>query len=270
MKNISIKNLSLVVALVVGIITTTSAAEVKARIVTKDGKPVTCMLMWKASTQVYVAREGKATREYSTDDIQAMRVEPPANWSEILKKANSASPESAVPQLERIINDYAMLEFDEKAGSVAAQIYLKQGKPNDALKICEKVIQKNKRAAYASEMSSFYWQAMIQSGKTASLPKLLDRAMGSGNNSVIAAALIARGDLLSSENKYMEALKDGYLRVVFLYGSDKTKHPEAIFKAYEAFTKLGQTTNAEKMRNMILKNSQYKQTEWGKKLTSGR
>lgn len=268
MKISAIKKLS-IAALIVGMLVSVEAAEVKAKIIL-EGIETPCMLMWKPASKVYVVKQGNMTREVSPESIQAMVVAPPAGWDEIMKRVRSANPATAIPQLQKVMQDYVMLEYDGKAGAIAAQIYLKQGKAQEALKICEKVVQTNKRAAYASDMAPFYWEALIATGKTASLPNMLNRAISSGNRTISAAALIARGDLLRSEDKNMEALKDGYLRVVYLYNSETSKQPEAIYKAFETFNKLGQTTYAEKMRSLMLKNSTYKKSEWAKKMTSGK
>ena len=268
MKISAIKKLS-IAALIVGMLVSVEAAEVKAKIIL-EGIETPCMLMWKPASKVYVVKQGNMTREVSPESIQAMVVAPPVGWDEIMKRVRSANPATAIPQLQKVMQDYVMLEYDGKAGAIAAQIYLKQGKAQEALKICEKVVQTNKRAAYASDMSPFYWEALIATGKTASLPNMLNRAISSGNRTISAAALIARGDLLRSEDKNMEALKDGYLRVVYLYNSETSKQPEAIYKAFETFNKLGQTTYAEKMRSLMLKNSTDKKSECAKNMTSGK
>lgn len=268
MKISGIKKLSIATVLIVGMLASVQAAEVRAKIVI-DGIETPCMLMWKPASQVYVVKQGNVTREVNPENIQAMVVAPPAGWEDILKRARSGNPITAVPQLQKVMKEYAMLDYDGKAGAIAAQIYLKQGKAQEALKICEEVIRGNKRAAYASEMAPYYWEALIATGKTSSLPGLLNRAVATGNSSISAAALIARGDLLRSQNKDLDALKDGYLRVVFLYKSETSKHPEAIYKAFETFNDLGQMPYAEKMRSMLLKNPTYKRSEWAKKLTSG-
>jgi hypothetical protein len=269
MKISVIKKISIATMLVVSMLASVQAAEVKAKLLI-DGVETPCMLMWKPASKVYVVKQGNMTREISPDSIQAMVVAPPAGWDEIMKRVRSANPATAIPQLQKIMQEYVMLDYDGKAGAIAAQIYLKQGKAQEALKICEKVVSTNKRAAYASEMAPFYWEAMIATRKTANLAGMLNRAAASGNRSIAAAALIARGDLLRSEDKNMDALKDGYLRVVYLYTSETAKQPEAIYKAFETFNALGQTTYAEKMRSMLLKNPAYKKSEWAKKLTSGK
>lgn len=268
MKRSAITKISLAVVLLFGMLLSVEAAEVRAKMII-DGIETQGMLMWKPSSKVYVVKQNNMTREVQPESIQALIVAPPAGWQEIMKRANSANPITAIPQLEKIMKDYVMLEYDAKAGAVGAAIYLKQGKAQEALKFCEKVLVNNKRAAYASEMAPRYWEALIATRKTASLPGMLNRAVASGNRSIAAAALIARGDLLRSEDKNMEALKDGYLRVVLLYTQEADKQPEAIYKAFETFNKIGQTTHAEKMRSMLLKNPAYRRTEWAKKLTSG-
>ena len=83
-------------------------------------------------------------------------------------------------------------------------------------------------------------------------------------SSGMAGALIVRGDMLKKEGRTADALKDGYLRCVFLFVQEKTAHAEALYKASLAFDELHQPTYAERMRQTLL--SDHKDSEFARKL----
>ena len=66
-----------------------------------------------------------------------------------------------------------------------------------------------------------------------------------------------------SETIVGEALRDGYLRVVLLYRSEKEVLPEALYKAGKCFEKAGQASRAEQMRNELKKD--FSASPWAQK-----
>ena len=74
-------------------------------------------------------------------------------------------------------------------------------------------------------------------------------------------------DMLDQNGQFRDALKDGYLRVVFLFPQAGETRAEAAYKAAQMFDKLHQVAYAEKMRKVLL--DQYRSSPWTKKLSSG-
>ena len=109
-----------------------------------------------------------------------------------------------------------------------------------------------------------YWQALLKTGKGARLNDLITKAIAEGGREASAAALVMRGDMLMERKEALNALKDGYLRVVVLYENVKDIQPEALYKAAKAFDSLNRTADAERMRSKL--RSKYAQSEYARKL----
>ena len=106
--------------------------------------------------------------------------------------------------------------------------------------------------------------ALLKTGKGARLNDLITKAIAEGGREASAAALIMRGDMLMERKETLNALKDGYLRVVILYENVKSVQPEALYKAAKAFDALNQNANAERMRTTL--RTKYSQSEYARKL----
>ena len=116
-------------------------------------------------------------------------------------------------------------------------------------------------------MAPWYWRALIESNQTGALPGLLEKGATSADRAVAAQACLKRGDMFDAQNDAKAALKDGYLRVVFLFQDAGEARAEAIYKAAQMFDKLHQSAYAEKMRKLLL--DQYRNSPWTKRLSSG-
>lgn len=247
------------------------AIDVQARVQHVNGNIVTCKLRWLPASKEYmvitVTDAGRQVEQrWKPADIAQMVVAPPAGWQNVVKQV-SESPDAALAPLKTIMSDYKMLKYDEEAARLSATIYLNKGQPEEAIKVCEEVIRDNPAAASVSFMAPVYWQALIATDKTARLEKMLDDAAISAPRPIAAKALIARGDILMKQNQPRDALKNGYLRVVFLFSNEKEAAAEALFKAAEAHDDLHQTSYAEKMRQALL--ARYSDSPYARKLRGG-
>ena len=248
-------------------------ADVNARVLLATGEDRSGQLRWLPVDKVYVLsfKSEGAVREQRVkpDMIQRLRVEPPKGWAELAAKARD--PRAATGplrgQLEQIANQYKMLQYDGEAGKLIAEGFLKQGNPNGAIDACKKILTGNKDAGWNSAMAPAYWTALIDANKLGEAQPLLDKGVTSTDQAVAIMACIRRGDLLMKKNEAKLALKDGYLRAVLLYRDNGEARAEALYRAGEAFEKLGQNTYAERMRDEL--RTKYSRTSWGKKLLGG-
>ena len=244
---------------------------VPAKVEMTNGQVYECKIRWMPASKKYAitraAGAGGAAveQQVSPSAIVRKQIAPPAGWRELLQQA-SKSPDAAMPRLLQLVDEYKMLDYDEQAAYVIGQIYLKRNKYDDFIKVAEKVVQDNPAAASVSVMAPLYWTSLIETGKTAGgrLEKMLDGAVASAPAGVAAKALVARGDLLKKAGRTRDALKDGYLRAVFMYGREKEAHAEALYKAAVAFDELQQAPYADKMRQKLL--SLYKDSPYAQKL----
>lgn len=242
------------------------AAEVQAKIslMTDDGAERPCFLRWLPADQKYVIVDPKtkSEKQIPPSAVRTLVVARPRNWQDLEQKANGRAPESAVSGLKALAAEYRMLQWDAEAGRLLAEIFLRKGQYKQAIKECAEIIRYNPSAAYDSPMAPVYWQAMIADKQTSGLASMLDKGAASGNRTVAAMACLRRGDMLSQEGKLNDALKDGYLRCIYLYPREAEARAEALFKASQAFDALHKGTYAEKMRQRLI--SEYGQSKWAR------
>lgn len=248
-------------------------ADVNARVVLADGNgtPEPCQLRWmpldKKYNVVFVKRDGNPQRQIKPEGILSMSVEPPKGFPELAARARK-DPKSATTamrgQLEKIASDYKMLQFDAEAAKLIAEGFLAANNAAEAAKACEKIENGNPRAAWDSAMAPVYWQALIDANKLDKAETLVNKGAASLDQNVSIMACLRRGDLLAKKGDQKLALKDGYLRAVLLYRGPDEARAEALFRAGEAFEKIGQNAYAERMRDEL--RSKYGRTVWGRKL----
>jgi len=244
------------------------AVDVTGSLVTTDEKPFTGVIKWKGSTRVYIISNKGVELEVPPTKIKEMSITEPAGYKEAVKAVQEGHPQQAIPVLERIAQDYVMLQWDEPATRALAEAYLKDGKSADAVRACEKVIAVKPEAAYVGEMAPIYWQALLKSDRATKLESLLEQAIMTGGAEATAFALIMRGDILFAKGDFKAALKDGYLRVITLFRSVRTAQAEALFKAAKAFDQINQAPRAEMMRKQLL--SEYGSSDWANQVKGGK
>lgn len=253
-------------------VASTARADVKAKVlIPGSDQTINAEVRWMPVDKQYVVtRRGQggqiSEQNYSADEIRLVQVQPPQNWEQVLKAAK-ANPASAIPALKKIASDYKMLMWDAQAGMIIGQIYLKQGQAEKALAEMAPIMMANAEAGWNSPMAPVLWKAMIDSKKTKQLGSLLEKAAGATDRKLAAQAMIYRGDLIESEGRTRDALRDGYLRAVFLFADQTALQPEALYKAAQAFDKLRQTPYAERMRSQLRKS--YGSSTWARKLDGG-
>ena len=222
-----------------GKITFQKAAPFPARLVLAQdpSQTVNVQIRWMPADKRYVALfQGGGERPVDVDDVLSLDVQPPKDWKQLVEQARK-SPDSAIPGLAKIIDEYKMLKWDAEAGRVLATIQLRKGRAKDAVETCRKVISANADAAWNSPLAPVYWQALLETGNTGALPSLLDKGATADNRGIAAQACIRRGDLLLSQGQTQKALTDGYLRVVYLFAD------QAGAQAEERGWKLSQEKN---------------------------
>lgn len=258
---------AIVLALLLG---ESARAQVTGSILTTDNKTVQGQIRWMAAAKKYViltTRAGTATTielELQPGQVAKINVPQPKELAPAVQAVRAGSAAAAIPVLEKIIRDYAMLQWDTVAARALAEAQMANNNPAGAVKACEVVIANNPEAAYMGEMAVVYWQALLKSDRSAKLSGLLDEAIKKGGREASASALILRGDMLMDKKQPRDALKDGYLRVVVLYENVRAAQPEALFKAALAFDALQQNPNAEKMRTLL--RTKYPSSDFAKKL----
>jgi len=247
----------------------TAAAQIAGVVTTAEGRKIEGVIKWKVREKAYAitAKGGNVELEMAPANISDVQVPRPKELDAAIASMSQGNAAAAVPVLEKLANDYLMLQWDKPATRLLAEAHLASGSADKARQVCEKVIAANPEAAYLGEMAPAYWKALLKSDRVAKVEDLMAKAIKSGDRTASASALIMRGDVIlaagdTNENA-RKALRDGFLRVITLYKSEKAVQPEALYKAAKCFEKLGQSSRADQMRSAL--KSEYGSSEWARK-----
>lgn len=246
-----------------------SAAEVLGK-VRVDGNIYEGMIRWKASDKSYdITGANNTTVTFAATRVQQIAVTRPPQIAAAAADLKAGKNAAVISTLSPLLGEYLMLQHDEEIASLLAQAYLKTNNAAEAQKTCERVVNLRPETAYKGKMASAYWGALLAQGRTSKLEELLDKAIKTGEPSVMAQGLILRGDMiLKTANPtaadYRTALVDGYLRVVVLYNrTARDVLPEALYKTAQCFDKLAQSSRAQRFRDQLA--SEFPGSEWASK-----
>lgn len=244
-------------------------AQMQGRITRSDGQQFTGLIRYVPTGRKYIVtqsrKDGTAiATDINLSEVAKVETAKPAKLDAAINAVQAGNSKAAIPVLEQIVTQYAFLGWDEPAARYLAKAKINVGQPEDAIKLCEGIIKAKPKAAYIGEIAPIYWEALLKTDKKAKLQELIAKAIATGDRAASASALIMRGDILMEQKETLNALKDGYLRVVILYENVRQVQPEALFKAAKAFEALSQTSNAEKLRDVL--RTKYAKSEWTAKL----
>jgi len=241
--------------------------QIQGTLINKDGKPFTGLLKWKVREKAYNVTANKMDMEIPLASVADIQVAKPNDLDNAEKQVAAGNSATAIPLLEKVSKDYFMLKWDKPAIRLLAEAYLASGNTDKAIKICEAIIAADDTASYLGEIAPIYWQALLKANRTAKVEELLVKAIKSGDRLASAFALNMRGDLVlatgDTPDNANKALRDGYLRVVLLYKTEKEALPEALFKAAKCFEKAGQSARAEQMRSELKRD--FSTSPWAQK-----
>lgn len=241
--------------------------QVQGTIINTEGKPFPGLLKWKSQAKAYTVSANNMDMEIPFASVADIQIAKPKDLDNAEKQVAAGNAIMAVPLLEKVSKDYFMLKWDKPAIRLLAEAYLKSGDTDKALKVCETIINADATAAYLGEIAPMYWQILLKLNRTAKAEECVLKAIKSGDRMASAFALIMRGDLVlatgDTADNANKALRDGYLRVVLLYKSEKDALPEALYKAAKCFEKAGQSARAEQMRTELKKD--FPTSPWAQK-----
>lgn len=271
MKKITHKYAAIWCAVVGALAATYALADVPGSILTTDNKPFTGTIRWKSVAHKYVVTivvgPASTEMELAPEQVAKLAITKPRGLDEAIQAVQAGKGEGAIALLDKIAQDYAMLQWDELAARWLLEAYMQKGDVANAIKAAERTIALRPEAGYKGDLAVIYWQALLKSDKTAKLETLLDEAVKSGQREATAYALILRGDLIlkrgDSKENLEAALRDGYLRVITLFRAVRAAQPEALYKTAKCLEKLGQTVRAGEQMDLLRKD--FAASEWSRK-----
>ena len=239
----------------------------------KTGVKEAGTITWNSVQKKYFvqAKGASIATGYTRDEVDEFDIDKPPTFDKAVAQVEQGQGSAAIPALQKIIKEYAHLQWDKAAGRYLAQAYLDVDKPADALRVCTDIIDGESAAAYKGDLVPAYWGALLRLNRRKPLEKNLEKAMKEDRFSR-GAALIIRGDIAmkdgsESPDACKKALTDGYLRVVYLYTEPadvaRKLRPEALYKAARCFEKLGNNTQALEMRDELKR--LYASSPWANK-----
>lgn len=248
---------------------TAAAAGAPGIITTTDGRRLEGTIRWMGASKRYeiARRQSDVVLQLRPEQVRDIQVRKPEGLDAAIEDVRANKPDAAIPTLKRLVDTYAMLQWDIPATRWLAEAYLKKGNASEALNVCGAIVRDRPETGYNSELAPTYWRALLENERFSTLEKMLDRAMESPNNEMVARGLLMRGDLYKSRGELKNALKDGYLRVALLMKSVAEVQPEALYKAIRCFEELGQINYAEKMRTELLE--KYGNSEQARRIARG-
>ncbi|MBR1870410.1 MAG: tetratricopeptide repeat protein [Kiritimatiellae bacterium] len=247
-------------------------APIKGTIFLVDGTKRAGAIRWSAKEKAYIIKkQAGATfidEQTPPDQVERLDIEKPAQWDALAKAVEAGKGTAAIPRLEAIAKQYAHLQWDKEAGRYLAQAYIAQGNFDKALAAANDIIKTDETAAYLGVLAPMYWQALLKKGQNSKLEAALKKAVASGDRYASGAALIMRGDMLvegkpGDRDAALNALEDGYLRVVLMYndaGVAEHLRPEALAKAAKCFETAGMAPRAATLRGQL--RAQYPNSPW--------
>lgn len=236
---------------------TAAFADITGSVTTEQGDTHKGTVRWSVRDKAYaITTKGGIEIQVKPSEVAEMDIEKPAGYDEAVAKVESGQGKAAVAVLQKIVQEYAHMQWDKTAGGYLARAYIAAGDAAKGLKACEDVIATDPTAAFKGELAPAYWDALLAMGRSAKLESSLEKAAKSGDRYSVGAALIKRGDIIlktkgEGGDAMRQALTDGYLRVVLLYRDVPKLQPEALWKAAKCFDTLGQAGRADAMRSQL-------------------
>ena len=255
-----------------------AAAEAAGEIVNTEGRPFKGLIHYKALNKVYIVKNsagnGGAVLELEVPlaAVRTLAVAEPPELRPAVQLVREGKLAPAIAALDKVAQEYSMLQWDAPATRWLAEAYIRDGKPELAMRACERVTDKRPEAAVSGELAPWYWQALLAAGRNNKLEDLLTAAANSGIPDGQARANVMHGEMLRKQGKSKDALRDGYLRTVVLFKgwrdpAVRDARAEALYKAAQCFDDLGTITAATKMRTLCL--AEHADSDWARRLKAG-
>ena len=246
-------------------------AAITGTITTESGDVQKGAIRWSTRDKAYAVTVKGIEIQIKPAEVAEMEIDKPEGFDAAVAQVNKGQGAAAVPVLQKIVKDYAHLDWDKTAGRWLAEALISAGKAEEGLKACQSVISADPTAAFKGDLAPAYWEALLKVGRRDRLDAALQKAAKSGDPFSVGASLIKRGDIIlidgkDSNDAAKKALIDGYLRVVFMYRDPEIApklQPEALCKACKCFEKLGMSGRAESMRSQL--KQQYADSPWAAK-----
>lgn len=194
-----------------------------------------------------VFRDGQSTDINRDQYIRAVGVQP-EKFEEAVRLVNEGKGEQATSILNEIFRSSAYQTWDVSAGLLLIQVNLDANSVVSAQQTLEQLKRRygDRTFSLFPDLQAREWSIRIAGGQISGLEEELTGVIkASDNRQLVGGALLARGDLKQARTQLRPAILD-YLRAAHFYRGQEEIHAQALLKAGQVFTQLGETANARK------------------------
>ncbi len=230
----------------------------------KDGTEITGLkIKWFPSRQEYQVDGADGTMvSVPADDVESMEIARPAEFDKAAKACAAKQFDVAIPILEELITRYARLQWDGRASELLANAYMGKGDFKKAAQVMGGIMEGTARNLIPDEQFGLYWAALGGAQMNAVLKQSLTAAIGGESHSLVALALVKRGDMNKGDGKRDDALLD-YLRAILMFNDVVSVQPEALYKAVQLLDEM-RDPRADDLRKRLMAN--YPDSSYARKL----
>jgi len=198
----------------------------------KNGQAIDAKsIRWRALTKEYQVDFGDGSVvPVALADVESVEVDKPADLDKAEALMASKSYEAAIPLLDGVATQYAMLQWDTTARELLARAYCAKGDFKKAVQVLEDYFTVVPKDQAPDAFRDMYWIALLGAQRGATLKTDVEDAIKGGSKTLAPLAVLRRADLAKSESRREDAFLD-YMRVALLYNAAKDVQPEALFKA---------------------------------------
>lgn len=231
----------------------------------KNGQTIPAKsIQWREGAQEYRVEDVKTGSiiPIPLAQVQRLDIDKPADYDRAKGMVEGGQADAAIPVLQKMLDDYKMLVWDNRARELLGKAYFQKRDYKKAGTILEELFKDALPSQITPELRRFYWETlMLIPERQSSLKKDIEATISGDSRELAAAAILMRAELARSQGQKEDALVD-YLKVAILFEDIAATHPEALYKAAEVLDEMRDPRAAE-MRKKL--KAQYPASSWAKK-----
>jgi TolA-binding protein len=165
-------------------------------------------------------------------------VDKPMEYTRAVQQLQQRQYDEAIRSLEKVIADYASLQWDVRARALLPRAYFGKRDYDKAVDAYDAAFAEDPELRKDGEAMTQYLNALRGSGRNDRLTPVLDDVIGGGSRDAAARAQVMRGKVRMEEGDTRGALFD-FMRTAEFFRKVEDVQPEAHYRAGLCLEKLG-------------------------------